>query len=172
MGTTRSLRKLQKLQDNNSITVRQIGNYSSKWNWVHRAEKWDEHIILQDELRKQEEWIHEENILITNARKLNEVIQETLEDLRYVDSTKATSVAHSLDSLAKALKNANDVLRVNYGRSTSITDNKTQLEADIDSKVDVKAKLSQTQEILSKDEFREYELRLLNAINKKQRSNK
>jgi len=54
MGFSRSLRALENL-DGCTSGYRQLGRWSSRWQWVERCQDYDDHLQYQDRLRQEKE---------------------------------------------------------------------------------------------------------------------
>lgn len=78
-----------------------------------------------------------------------------------------TYSGYQFNQTMQGVKVASDENRLESGNPTQIvhSDNNTKIDAD----VNVKDKLSKTQEIIGSDEFREHEIGLLNAIKNKRK---
>lgn len=155
-------------------TITQLTNLSSKWSWVERCRAYDNHLDEQRLQIRKEQYLHLEDDLIETGKKLAIAVKENIEDLNdNIDDSRATSIANSLESAAKAYDKSVSNLRLLHGQSTSINDNNTNLDGKIEADIDIQGKIDKTQELLSIDEFRKYEIGLLNAIkNKRKKSDK
>jgi hypothetical protein len=54
MGPDRSLRAMENVDGCTSL-YRQLGRWSSRWRWVERCQKYDDHLEYQDRLRHEKE---------------------------------------------------------------------------------------------------------------------
>lgn len=147
-------------------TLTQLTTQSSKWSWVERCRAYDNHIDEERLLKRKQEYLELEEDLIDTGKDLAEAVKENLQDLKdNIDDSKATSIANSLESAAKAYDKSVSNLRLLHGQSTSINDNNTSLEGKIDADVDVKSSLEASQKVIMQPEFIDLTKKLLESAN-------
>lgn len=178
LGASRSLKKvISKIENDNEKnelkgnerndeniiplpTYKALENMSRKWHWAKRGRRWDNYLDELARQQKKEEYLQLEDRLIEVGSQFVDVIEKNIEELETnFEQSKATSVAHSLSSSAKAFDNVTKNLRLLYGRSTEIKDEKSEvsLDAEVDSKKEVHVDVTS-------DEFMEKELDMMKEL--------
>lgn len=161
MDRPRSMRVLCERLGKKEGYIRQLHAYSSTWNWVERAEAYDEHIILKKRLRKErfyEELVESE---LPNLRKRLEYYNKNMNDIETDMTTKPTSKAHAYDRNSKAHSTTLNEILLMIGKPTEIRE--TSLEADIesDSRIDLENRVEVD---ITSDEFMESELEYMRRM--------
>ena len=95
MDKPRSMRVLCRKLGKKPSYIRQLHSYSSTWNWVERAEAYDEYIILKKRLRKERFYDELVESELPNLRKRLEYYNKNMNDIETDDKTKPTSKAHA-----------------------------------------------------------------------------
>ena len=145
MDKPRSMRVLCERLGKKDGYIRQLHAYSSTWNWVERAEAYDE--LVESEL--------------PNLRKRLEYYNKNMNDIETDATTKPTSKAHAYDKNSKAHSTTLNEILLMIGKPTEIRE--TSLEADIES--DNKIDLENRVEVdITSDEFMESELEYMRKM--------
>ena len=91
MDKPRSMKVLCKRLGKKDGYIRQLHTYSTTWNWVERAEAYDEHIILKKRLRKERFYDELVESELPNLRKRLEYYNKNMNDIETDATTKPTA---------------------------------------------------------------------------------
>ena len=111
MGLTRSIRQMPKVSGCTSV-VRQLNRWSSRWRWVERCESYDDHLQLQDRLRKEKERkdmltrhgkiaVLGQNLVVKGIEKLLADVEQGKRDLSASDASRLLDVAVKIERLSR-----------------------------------------------------------------------
>lgn len=174
MGESRSLQKVRE-KHNNNISLRQLKEYSRKYDWVKRVEAKDEYDIQRkiDEFEKEKEEYFKNRL--DRIKKYHDatdaVLQSLLIDLGLIENpetkqyeknkyVQSTSVANSLKNLSDANVNNTKLALRFLGLPETIKD--TQ-EINLDSNNTLSANVN-LQKTLEDQEFMEEELKFMKKL--------
>lgn len=174
MGESRSLQKVRE-KHNNNISLRQLKEYSRKYDWVKRVEAKDEYDIQRkiDEFEKEKEEYFKNRL--DRIKKYHDatdaVLQSLLIDLGLIPNpetkrleknkyVQSTSVANSLKNLSDANVNNTKLALRFLGLPETIKD--TQ-EINLDSNNTLSANVN-LQKTLEDQEFMEEELKFMKKL--------
>lgn len=174
MGESRSLQKVRE-KHNNNISLRQLKEYSRKYDWVKRVEAKDEYDIQRkiDEFEKEKEEYFKKRL--DRIKKYHDatdaVLQSLLIDLGLIPNpetkrleknkhVQSTSVANSLKNLSDANVNNTKLALRFLGLPETIKD--TQ-EINLDSNNTLSANVN-LQKTLEDQEFMEEELKFMKKL--------
>lgn len=174
MGESRSLQKVRE-KHNNNISLRQLKEYSRKYDWVKRVEAKDEYDIQRkiDEFEKEKEEYFKNRL--DQIKKYHDatdaVLQSLLIDLGLIENpetkqyeknkhVQSTSVANSLKNLSDANVNNTKLALRFLGLPETIKD--TQ-EINLDSNNTLSANVN-LQKTLEDQEFMEEELKFMKKL--------
>ena len=174
MGESRSLQKVRE-KHNNNISLRQLKEYSRKYDWVKRVEAKDEYDIQRkiDEFEKEKEEYFKNRL--DRIKKYHDatdaVLQSLLIDLGLIENpetkqyeknkyVQSTSVANSLKNLSDANVNNTKLALRFLGLPETIKD--TQ-EINLDSNNTISANVN-LQKTLEDQEFMEEELKFMKKL--------
>lgn len=139
-------------------TLTQLTNQSSKWQWTKRCLSYDNYMDEQVRLQKEEAYLQLEARLVSIGEDFIDNLERNLRDLKF-DDAKPTTISHSLKSSADAFDKTVKDLRLLFGRSTEIKDEK--VDATVDAELDTTAKFNVD---LTSDEFMKNELEFMNQL--------
>lgn len=174
MGEGRSLQKVRE-KHNNNISLRQLKEYSRKYDWVKRVEAKDEYDIQRkiDEFEKEKEEYFKTRL--DRIKKYHDatdaVLQSLLIDLGLMENPKtkkyekkeyiqSTSVANSLKNLSDANVNNTKLALRFLGLPETIRDVQ---EISMDSKNTITADVN-VQKTLEDQQFMEEELKFMKKL--------
>lgn len=174
MGESRSLQKVRE-KHNNNISLRQLKEYSRKYDWVKRVEAKDEYDIQRkiDEFEKEKEEYFKTRL--DRIKKYHDatdaVLQSLLIDLGLMENPKtkkyekkeyiqSTSVANSLKNLSDANVNNTKLALRFLGLPETIRDVQ---EISMDSKNTITADVN-VQKTLEDQQFMEEELKFMKKL--------
>ena len=111
MGPDRSLRKLAK-DGKCTAKVRQLDRWSSRWRWVERCHKYDDHLLHQDRLRQEKERremvsrhakiaVLGQNLVVKGIEKLVADVEQGKRDLSASDASRLLDVAVKIERLSR-----------------------------------------------------------------------
>jgi hypothetical protein len=111
MGQGRSLRKLAK-DGNCTAKVRQLDRWSSRWKWVERSQRYDDHLQYQDRLRQEKERkdmltrhgkiaVLGQNLVVKGIEKLLADVEQGKRDLSASDASRLLDVAVKIERLSR-----------------------------------------------------------------------
>ena len=111
MGLTRSIRQMPKVSGCTSV-VRQLNRWSSRWRWVERCQRYDDHLQLQDRLRKEKERkdmltrhgkiaVLGQNLVVKGIEKLLADVEQGKRDLSASDASRLLDVAVKIERLSR-----------------------------------------------------------------------
>ena len=184
MGESRSLQKVRE-KHNNNISLRQLKEYSRKYDWVKRVEAKDEYDIQRkiDEFEKEKEEYFKKRL--DRIKKYHDatdaVLQSLLIDLGLIsnpetkrleknESIKSTSVASSLKNLTDANVNNTKLALRFLGLPETIKDTQNiNMEANTTSMVNTKLNIQKT---LQDEQFMNNELRFMKKLIDKDKEQK
>jgi len=155
LGPQRTLEKVrlkvtESDQFSNPPTESNLKNFSSKWDWVSRAEAYDDYIIEKDRKEFEKIAIEKKKKRLERADKRYEwnhkVAEEAMKDLKL----KVTSKAYVLSETAKGDKIYMESDRLDLGEATEITDSNIKGKIDSD-KESVFAKVDKLKKFLIVD---------------------
>ena len=161
MDKPRSMKVLCERLGKKEGYLRQLQKYSSIWNWVERAEAYDEHIILKKRLRKEKFYDELVESELPNLRKRLEYYNKNMNDIETDDTTKPTSKAHAYDKNSRAHSTTLNEILLMIGKPTEIRE--TSLDAEIESEniIDLENKVEVD---ITSDEFMENELKFMKKM--------
>ena len=139
-------------------TLTQLTNQSSRWGWTKRCLSYDNYIDEVSRLQKEEAYLELEARLIDIGEEFIENLERNLQDLKF-DDAKPTTISHSLKSSADAFDKTVKDIRLLFGRSTEIKDEK--VDATVDADVEATKRVSVD---LTSDEFMKNELEFMNQL--------
>ena len=111
MGPHRSLRKMAK-EDECRAQVGQLERWSSKWQWVERSQRYDDHLQLQDRMRQEKERkemvsrhakiaVLSQNLVVKGIEKLVSEVEQGKRDLSASDASRLLDVAVKIERLSR-----------------------------------------------------------------------
>src|SRR5437773_8905420 len=111
MGADRSLRKMAK-DGKCGAQVGQLERWSSRWRWVERCQKYDDHLLHQDRLcrekaRKDMATRHAkiavlgQNLVVKGIEKLVADVEQGKRDLTASDASRLLDVAVKIERLSR-----------------------------------------------------------------------
>src|SRR2546426_5868250 len=111
MGQERSLRKMAK-DGKCTAKVRQLDRWSSRWRWVERCHKYDDHLLHQDRLRQEKERremvsrhakiaVLGQNLVVKGIEKLVADVEQGKRDLSASDASRLLDVAVKIERLSR-----------------------------------------------------------------------
>ena len=111
MGMSRSLRALENV-DGCTSGYRQLGRWSSRWRWVERCQSYDDHLQLQDRLRKEKERkdmltrhgkiaVLGQNLVVKGIEKLLADVEQGKRDLSASDASRLLDVSVKIERLSR-----------------------------------------------------------------------
>ena len=174
MGESRSLQKVRE-KHNNNISLRQLKEYSRKYDWVKRVEAKDEYDIqkrIKEHEKEKEEYFKKRLDRIKKYHDATDaVLQSLLIDLGLIENpetkqyeknkyVQSTSVANSLKNLSDANVNNTKLALRFLGLPETIKD--TQ-EINLDSNNTLSANVN-LQKTLEDQEFMEEELKFMKKL--------
>lgn len=174
MGEGRSLQKVRE-KHNNNISLRQLKEYSRKYDWVKRVEAKDEYDIqkrIKEHEKEKEEYFKKRLDRIKKYHDATDaVLQSLLIDLGLIENpetkqyeknkyVQSTSVANSLKNLSDANVNNTKLALRFLGLPETIKD--TQ-EINLDSNNTLSANVN-LQKTLEDQEFMEEELKFMKKL--------
>ena len=174
MGESRSLQKVRE-KHNNNISLRQLKEYSRKYDWVKRVEAKDEYDIqkrIKEHEKEKEEYFKKRLDRIKKYHDATDaVLQSLLIDLGLIENPEtkqyeknkyvhSTSVANSLKNLSDANVNNTKLALRFLGLPETIKD--TQ-EINLDSNNTLSANVN-LQKTLEDQEFMEEELKFMKKL--------
>ena len=139
-------------------TLTQLTNQSSKWGWTKRCQSYDNYMDERVRLQKEEDYLELEARLVAIGEDFIDNLERNLQDLKF-DDAKPTTISHSLKSSADAFDKTVKDIRLLFGRSTEIKDEK--VDAVVDAEIDSTAKFNVD---LTSDEFMKNELEFMNKL--------
>lgn len=161
MDKPRSMKVLcDRLGKKNSY-LRQLHSYSSTWNWVERAEAYDEFIILKKRARKEKFYDELVESELPNLRKRLEYYNKNMNDIETDEISKPTSKAHAYDRNSKAHSTTLNEILLLVGKPTEIKE--SNLEADVKAQTELNQNKKVEVDITS-DEFMENELEFMKKM--------
>ena len=161
MNKPRSMKVLCKILGKKEGYIRQLHAYSTTWNWVERAEAYDEHIILKKRLRKEQFYDELVESELPNLRKRLEFYNKNMMDIENDDKSKPTSKAHAYDRNSKAHSTTLNEIMLMIGKPTEIRE--SSLEADVRAETE----LNQSKKVevdITSDDFMENELEFMRKM--------
>ena len=161
MNKPRSMKVLCKILGKREGYIRQLHAYSTTWNWVERAEAYDEHIILKKRLRKEQFYDELVESELPNLRKRLEFYNKNMMDIENDDKSKPTSKAHAYDRNSKAHSTTLNEIMLMIGKPTEIRE--SSLEADVRAETE----LNQSKKVevdITSDDFMENELEFMRKM--------
>src|SRR5438132_2063643 len=111
MGQERSLRNLARHAES-MPDVNQLKRWSSRWNWVERCQKYDDHLLHQDRLRQEKERremvsrhariaVLSQNLVVKGIEKLVAEVEQGRHDLSASDASRLLDVAVKIERLSR-----------------------------------------------------------------------
>jgi len=111
MGVSRSLRHMAGLPGCTSVR-RQLNRWSSRWGWVERCQKYDDHLLHQDRLRQEKERrdmvsrhakiaVLSQNLVVKGIEKLVAEVEQGRRDLSASDASRLLDVAVKIERLSR-----------------------------------------------------------------------
>ena len=111
MGMSRSLRALENV-DGCTSGYRQLGRWSSRWDWVERCQEYDDHLQYQDRLRQEKERrdmvsrhakiaVLGQNLVVKGIEKLVADIEQGKRELTASDASRLLDVAVKIERLSR-----------------------------------------------------------------------
>jgi hypothetical protein len=111
MGPQRSLRKMAK-DGRCAAKVRQLDRWSSKWRWVERSQRYDDHLQYEDRLRQEKERkemvsrhakiaVLSQNLVVKGIEKLVSEVEQGKRDLSASDASRLLDVAVKIERLSR-----------------------------------------------------------------------
>jgi hypothetical protein len=111
MGVSRSLRQMEKL-DACTSQLRQLMRWSSRWAWVDRSQRYDDHLQHQDRLRQEEERkdmvsrhakiaVLSQTLVVKGIEKLVAEIEQGKRDLSASEASRLLDVAVKIERLSR-----------------------------------------------------------------------
>ncbi len=111
MGVSRSLRHMAGLPGCTSVR-RQLNRWSSRWRWVERCQKYDDHLLHQDRLRQEKERrdmvsrhakiaVLSQNLVVKGIEKLVAEVEQGRRDLSASDASRLLDVAVKIERLSR-----------------------------------------------------------------------
>ena len=139
--------------------IRQLHSYSSKWEWVKRAEAYDEYIILKKRATKEKFYDELVNSELPNLKERLNFYNKNMVDIEQDVKAKPTSKANAFEKNSKAHSTTLNEILVLVGKPTEIS----SVEADVISDTNVKTETHVEVDVTS-DEFMERELEYLRKL--------
>jgi len=110
-GVSRSLRALEHV-DGCTSGYRQLGRWSSRWQWVKRYQDYDDHLQRQDRLRQEKERkdmltrhgkiaVLGQNLVVKGIEKLLADVEQGKRDLSASDASRLLDVAVKIERLSR-----------------------------------------------------------------------
>ena len=161
MDKPRSMKVLCKILGKREGYIRQLHAYSTTWNWIERAEAYDEHIILKKRLRKEQFYDELVESELPNLRKRLEFYNKNMMDIENDEKSKPTSKAHAYDRNSKAHSTTLNEIMLMIGKPTEIRE--SSLEADVRAETE----LNQSKKVevdITSDDFMENELEFMRKM--------
>jgi hypothetical protein len=137
LGEERSLEKLCQICTKTVPKISRLKELSSRWDWVERAEKYDEYLRLKERESKEKKISNFMDSDLEDAISQGEDIKLIVKKLGISaenGEVQITSIAHAMKSILSAYKDNMEVILRLAGLPQTITE--SQLNADI--KADVK----------------------------------
>jgi len=111
MGQARSLRKLA-ADAKTASKLRQLQHWSSRWKWVERCQKYDDHLQYHDRLRQEKERkdmltrhgkiaVLGQNLVVKGIEKLLADVEQGKRDLSASDASRLLDVAVKIERLSR-----------------------------------------------------------------------
>jgi hypothetical protein len=111
MGLARSIRQLTK-DSNCGSKVTQLMRWSSRWRWVERSQRYDDHLQYQDRLRQEKERkdmltrhgkiaVLGQNLVVKGIEKLLADVEQGKRDLSASDASRLLDVAVKIERLSR-----------------------------------------------------------------------
>ena len=161
MDKPRSMKVLCRILGKKEGYIRQLHAYSTTWNWIERAEAYDEHIILKKRLRKEQFYDELVESELPNLRKRLEFYNKNMMDIENDEKSKPTSKAHAYDRNSKAHSTTLNEIMLMIGKPTEIRE--SSLEADVRAETE----LNQSKKVevdITSDDFMENELEFMRKM--------
>ena len=161
MDKPRSMKVLCRILGKKDGYIRQLHAYSTTWNWIERAEAYDEHIILKKRLRKEQFYDELVESELPNLRKRLEFYNKNMMDIENDEKSKPTSKAHAYDRNSKAHSTTLNEIMLMIGKPTEIRE--SSLEADVRAETE----LNQSKKVevdITSDDFMENELEFMRKM--------
>ncbi|WP_156929602.1 hypothetical protein [Methanobrevibacter wolinii] len=143
-------------------TLRQLENLSRKWHWVKRCTAWDNYHDEQEQLQYNEAYRQTKDRLIDMGNDILDVTENILDELNDDERSQATSKAHAVKSLSDSFEKTTKTIRLLYNKSTEIKDGKTEVNAEVEAKLDNNVELETSQNIILDPDYVELSKELLN----------
>jgi methionine synthase II (cobalamin-independent) len=134
-------------------TVNKLKNLSYKWEWSKRCTAWDNYHDEQEQLQYNEAYKKTKDRLIDMGNDILDVTENILDELNDDERSQATSKAHAVKSLSDSFEKTTKTIRLLYGKSTEIKDGKTEVNAEVEAKVEKDTRLETSQNIIMDPEF-------------------
>lgn len=134
-------------------TVNKLKNLSYKWEWSKRCTAWDNYHDEQEQLQYNEAYKKTKDRLIDMGNDILDVTENILDELNDDERSQATSKAHAVKSLSDSFEKTTKTIRLLYNKSTEIKDGKTEVNAEVEAKVDNNVELETSQNIILDDDF-------------------
>ena len=161
MDKPRSMKVLCRILGKKEGYIRQLHAYSTTWNWIERAEAYDEHIILKKRLRKEQFYDELVESELPNLRKRLEFYNKNMMDIENDEKSKPTSKAHAYDRNSKAHSTTLNEIMLMIGKPTEIRE--SSLEADVRAETELNQNKKVEVDITS-DDFMENELEFMRKM--------
>ena len=161
MDKPRSMKVLCRILGKKDGYIRQLHAYSTTWNWIERAEAYDEHIILKKRLRKEQFYDELVESELPNLRKRLEFYNKNMMDIENDEKSKPTSKAHAYDRNSKAHSTTLNEIMLMIGKPTEIR------ESSLEAEVRAETELNQSKKVevdITSDDFMENELEFMRKM--------
>ena len=129
-------------------TLNKLKVLSSRWHWTKRCRAWDNY---QDKLEiqvKNEAYKQTEQELLEIADDFKRIIKENIKEIPYDDEAHETSRSHAIKSASDAFDKTVKNIRLLYGKSTEIKDEKVDANVGVEADTNIHHDLDVAQQII------------------------
>lgn len=144
MDKPRSMKVLCKQLGKRTGYIRQLEEYSRIWNWVERAEAYDEYVCAKKRATKErfyEELVDSE---LPELIKQFGIVNENISSLGDDYGSRPASISKGLEQSSRAKKNLMEIFLTLAGKPKEYTASDLRVDADIDAEVDMGLELRET----------------------------
>ena len=159
LGPLRSLDKCaDKFRESgeNTISIRQVQEYSLKNDWVNRAKAYDMHCDEIARLEREEAIKEMEHRHAKDTAKIQQATMDLFNhpDMKNVESLEASKVAWILMTLANTYEKAGGFERLTLGETTEYVANKvdSELNVKLDADISVFDKVKKAKKLIEDEE--------------------
>lgn len=134
-------------------TLSKLQSLSARWHWVKRSRAWDNY---QDQLEieaNNEAYKKSSERLIKLADDITDFLENNVADLPYDEEAKETSKAHAIKSVADAFDKTVKNIRLLYGKSTEIKDEKVDANVGVEADANIHHDLDVAQQIIMNPKY-------------------